>query len=76
MLGGIATLGILAFISKALAEFGIDQLLRGVLVKLKENGTPSEKIREESDKYPISEELKRKLREDIKKFCEEENHGQ
>lgn len=75
MLGGIAILGILAFISKALAEFGIDQLLRGVLVKLKENGTPSEKIREEIDKYPISEELKRKLREEIKKFCEEENHG-
>ena len=76
MLGGIATLGILAFISKALAEFGIDQLLRAVLVKLKENGTTPEKIREEIDNYPISEELKRKLREDIKNFCEEENHCQ
>lgn len=70
MLGGIAALGILAFISKALAEFGIDQILRAVLVKLKENGTTYEEIREEIDRYPISEELKLKLRKDIKKFCE------
>ena len=48
----------------------------GLIVKLEEDGKTCEEIREEIDRYPISEELKRKLAEDIKKFYEEENHAQ
>ena len=76
MLGGIATLGVLALISRALAEFGFDKVFQAVLVKLKENGKTCQEIMEEIDKYPISKELKRKLREFIEEFREGENHEQ
>jgi hypothetical protein len=76
MLGGIATLGVLALISRALAEFGIDRVFRAVLIRLKENDKTCEEILEKIEEYPIFKELKRKLREYIKKFCEEENHEQ
>ena len=76
MLGGIATLGVLAFISRALTKFGFEKVFSAVLVRLKEDGKTCGEIQEEIDRYPISKELKRKLEEDIKKFCEEENHAQ
>ena len=76
MLGGIATLGILAFISKALAKFGFEELFKAVLVKLKKDGVTYEEILKKIDKYPISKELKRKLREFIEEFYEVKNHEQ
>ena len=74
MLGGIATLGILAFISKALAGFGFEEVFRAVLIKLKENGKTCQEIMEEIEGYPISRELRQRLRGFIENFCEEENH--
>lgn len=76
MLGGIAALGVLQFLSRALTKFGFEKVFSAVIVKLEEDGKTCEEIREEIGKYPISEELKRKLAEDIKKFYEEENHEQ
>jgi hypothetical protein len=76
MLGGIATLGILAFISRALAEFGVDQLFQAVLIRLKENGETCETILERIEGYPISSELRQRLREFIENFCEGENDEQ
>ena len=76
MLGGIATLLVLALIAKALAGFGFEEVFRAVLIKLKENGKTCQEIMEEIDKYPISKELKRKLREFIEEFREGENHEQ
>ena len=76
MLGGIATLGILAFISRALAEFGVDQLFQGVLIRLRENGETCETILERIEGYPISSELRQKLREFIESSCEGENDEQ
>ena len=76
MLGGIATLGILAFISRSLAEFGFEKVFRAVLIKLREDGKTCEEIRAEINEYPISKELKRKLEEFIEEFCEGENHEQ
>ena len=76
MLGGIATLGVLAFISRAITKFGFEKVFSAVLVKLREDGKTCEEIREEINKYPISKELKRKLEEFIGEFCEGENHEQ
>ena len=76
MLGGIATLGISAFILKALAKFGFGELFKAVLVKLKKDGVTYEEILKKIDKYPISKELKRKLREFIEEFYEVKNHEQ
>ncbi len=73
MLGGIATLGILAFISRALAEFGFERVSRAVLVKLRENGRTCQEIIEEIESYPISRELRKRLREFIENSCEGEN---
>ena len=76
MLGGIATLGVLGFISRALAKFGFDKVFQAVLVKMKKDGETSEGILGKIEGYPISKELKRKLREFIEKFCEGENDEQ
>lgn len=76
MLGGITAVGILSFILRAIAKFGIEQLFPALLIKLREDGRTSEDIREEINAYPISNELKRKLEEFIEEFYEEENHEQ
>ena len=76
MLGGIATLGVLAFISRALTKFSFEKVFPAVLIKLREDGRTCEEIREEINEYPISEELKRKLEEFIEEFYEGENHEQ
>ncbi len=76
MLGGIAALGVLQFMSRALTKFGFEKVFSAVIVKLEEDGKTCEEIREEIGRYPISEELKQKLAEDIKKFYEKENHEQ
>lgn len=72
MLGGIATLGVLAFISRALTEFGVEIFSQRVLAKLIEGGETYEEILEKIDGYPISRKLKRKLKEFIEKFSRED----
>lgn len=76
MLGGIATLGVLAFISRALAEFGVEIFFQRVLAKLIEGGETCEEILEKIDGYPISSRLKRKLKEFIEKFSREDTDEQ
>lgn len=76
MLGGIATLGVLSFISRAITKFSFEKVFPAVLIKLREDGRTCEEIREEVNRYPISEELKRKLEEFIEEFYEGESHEQ
>ncbi|MCY3742522.1 MAG: hypothetical protein OXH00_16020 [Candidatus Poribacteria bacterium] len=76
MLSGIAAMGVLAFISRALAKYGFEKVFRAVLIKLREDGRTSEDIREEINAYPISDELKQKIEEFIEEFYEGENHEQ
>ena len=71
MLGGIATLLVLAFIAQQLTKFGFGQVFKAQLNKLKEDGKTKEEILEIIDSYPISKELKRKLRELIEEYYEE-----
>ena len=66
MLGGIALLGVLALISKAIASYGFESVFRGVLNRLKRNGNSSEEIKAQIDGYWfVSADLKRKLRDYI-----------
>ena len=76
MLGGIVMMGVLSFISRALAKFGFEKVFPAVLIKLREDGRTSEDIREEINTYPISDELKQKIEEFIEEFYEGENHEQ
>ena len=77
MLGGIAALGILSFISRAITKFSFENVFPAVLIKLRADGITSEDIREEINKYPISsKELKQKLEEFIEEFSEGENDEQ
>ncbi len=73
MLGGIATLLVLAFIAQMLARFGFEQVFPAVLIKLIESGKTCQEILEEIDSYPISKELKKKLKEFIEKYCEDKD---
>lgn len=63
MLGGVAVLGVLSLISKGLAEYGLEQLLQGVVERLRQRGRSVESIAREIEFYPISRGLKLKIRD-------------
>ncbi len=65
MLGGIGVLGIMGLISKGLAEYGFENLCIGVVDELKKQGKSPENIMEEIDWYPISDELKARVKAHI-----------
>ncbi len=67
MLGGIALLGLLALIAKALAEVGFEALFRAVLNRLRAKGLTIPQISEAVDGYwfvsaRLRDKLKRYLR--------------
>jgi uncharacterized membrane protein len=68
MLGGIAVLGILLLISHALTSYGFDALFHAVIAKILEKGTTKEEILSRIADYPISADLKRKLRETVDEY--------
>ena len=68
MLGGIAVLGLLVLISKAITEYGIEAIFKAVLAELRKQGETNEDILEKIDNYPISKKLKRTLREYVAKW--------
>lgn len=76
MMGGIVMMGVLSFISRALAKFGFEKVFPALLIKLREDGRTSEDIREEINAYPISDELKQKIEEFIEEFYGGENYEQ
>ena len=66
MIGGIATLGIMGLISEAITEYGFDAIFKAVVVELYKRGEDSKSLFMKIDKYPVSTELKLKLKEKIK----------
>jgi hypothetical protein len=68
MLGGIATLGILGLISKGLAEYGFERLFQEVVSKLYQQGKSKLEIEKEISWYPISRDLKLKIKEYLQKL--------
>ena len=65
MVGGLALLGMLVLISNALAKFGFERVFEGTLKKLREKGMSKSEILQKVDRYPISRELKLKLRDAV-----------
>ncbi len=68
MLGGIATLGIIGLISESLAKYGFDALYKSVVKELYKRGETKDSILRKINKYPVSKELKSKLKEELEKI--------
>ena len=67
MIGGIATLGVLGLISEGIAKYGMDAIFSAVVIELYKRGETKESILRKIQKYPVSKDLKRRLRESLEK---------
>jgi hypothetical protein len=63
MLGGIALLGILGLISKGLSDYGFEAIFKATVDELKRKGKSKVDIEREVESYPISRELKLKIKD-------------
>lgn len=63
MLGGIAVLGILSMISQGIAEYGFEAMIEATISGLQAEGKTNAEIDREINSYPISYELKLKIRD-------------
>lgn len=68
MLGGIAVLGVLALLSEGIAKYGVEAIFTAVVKELYRKGETKNSIIEKVSKYPISKDLKLKLRVMIEKM--------
>lgn len=66
MLGGIAVLGILSMISQGIADYGFESLFEATVSGLQAKGKTNAQIEKEINSYPISRELKFKIKEYLK----------
>ena len=71
MIGGIATLGVIGLISEGIAEFGFDAVFTAVVKELYKRGETKKSILKKIEKYPVSKDLKRKLKESVEKASTE-----
>lgn len=76
MLGGIAMLGILGLIAKALSDYGAETVVRAVVKGLKEKGLSKDDIEKEIDSYPISRILKLKIKDYLDKLEQREEESE
>ncbi len=67
IIGGIVTLGIVGLSSEAITEFGFDVVFNAVVKELYKRGETKDSIHKKIEKYPVSNGLKRKLRESLEK---------
>ena len=72
MIGGIFVLGLLLLISQAVAEYGFETIFLRVLRGLKAKGLSKAEILKKIDSYPISLDLKLKLRLYVDKFWDDD----
>jgi hypothetical protein len=63
MLGGLALLGLMVLISNAVAKYGFRRIFESVVKGLQSKGTSRGEILSKINGYPISEDLKRQLRD-------------
>ena len=70
MIGGIATFGAIGVISEAIAEYGFDAIFSAVVQELYKRGETKESLLSKIEKYPVSNNLKRKLKENVNKINE------
>jgi len=67
MIGGIATLGVAALISKGIAEYGVDAIFIAVVKELVKRGESIDSMESKLEKYPISRSLKLKVKDELEK---------
>ena len=72
MIGGIITLGAIGVIADALAKYGFEAILKGVVKELYKRGETKETIKAKVEKYPVSGGLKRKLYDKLDELDNEE----
>ena len=65
IIGGIATLGVIALCVDGLAQFGLEAIFSAVVKELVRSGESRESIWGKIEKYPLSKSLKRKLKEEL-----------
>ncbi len=75
MLGGIALLGVLGLIAKAISDYGFERIYRGVVIRMKEQGYSREQILRKIDGLLISRDLKAKLKDFIRTHWDDEGEG-
>ena len=75
MLGGIALLGVLGLIAKAISDYGFEHIYRGVVIRMKEQGYSLEQILRKIDGLLISRDLKAKLKDFIRDHWDDEGEG-
>ncbi|MCR4888521.1 MAG: hypothetical protein K5979_04990 [Ruminococcus sp.] len=68
IVGGIAFLGVAGTISSAIAEYGSEALLKGVIKELYLQGESKESIKAKIEKYPVSKKLKLSLYSTLDSF--------
>ncbi len=68
VIGGIATLGMIAMITKAVAEFGYEEIAKAVLVEMYSNGESISSLKLKIDKMPVSRSLKLQLYDLVNNF--------
>lgn len=67
ILGGIALLGVLGLLAKAISDYGFENIYRGVVIQMKRDGYTLKQILRKIDQLPISRDLKAKLRDYIRR---------
>lgn len=65
MIGGIAILGLAELSSEAITKLGFDTIFESVVNELYKKGESKKSIIEKIDKYPMSNEMKNRLKEKI-----------
>lgn len=65
MIGGIIFLGVIGIAADALSKFGLEILLVDIYKERHQNGGNLEALKREISRLPISNDLKRKLREEL-----------
>ncbi|MCD8089697.1 MAG: hypothetical protein LUD81_03580 [Clostridiales bacterium] len=67
MVGGVSFLLMSSTIASALTKYGFDALFTQVIKNLYKNGESKKSILAKIENYPISKDLKRKLKEEVKR---------
>ena len=71
MIGGIVTLGVIGLISEGITEYGFDAIFNAVVKELYKRGETKNSILQKIEKYPVSKQLKRKLRDYLNEISDE-----
>ena len=69
IVGGVMTLCALSVIADGIAEYGFDEIAKGVICELYCKGESKESIKVKVSKYPISSKMKNNLYEVVDKFA-------